>query len=383
MNTVAASIPVLRWAADRSRLTETELQIRFKKWNQWISGEAKPTLRQLEKFAGHTHTPIGFFFLPEPPNLSLPLPDFRTVYGKDQGDPSPELLDMIYICQQRQDWYKEYARLHGLEPLEFVGSVNLDADPKSVASRIRSTLLFSTEERSVLSNWSAALRLLVSRAEDAGILVMASSVVGSNSHRKLDVEEFRGFALADPNAPLVFLNGSDSKSAQMFTLVHELAHLWLGETGVSDTQAGWIPNNKTERWCNAVAAEVLMPMSEISLPRVDRQNLSVEVDRLARAFKVSTLVVLRRLYDAGHIDRETLWKSYRSEQEKIQEILERKGKGGDFYRSLGSRVSKRFCHAVVSSTLEGMTSFSEAFRMLGIRKNSTFYETAKKVGVWQ
>jgi Zn-dependent peptidase ImmA (M78 family) len=206
-------------------------------------------------------------------------------------------------------------------------------------------------------------------------------VVGSNSHRKLDVGEFRGFALADTLAPLVFLNGSDSKSAQMFTLAHELAHLWLGASGVSDTETGHVPEQQTERWCNQVAAELLVPMQALRATHQPGTPIPQEIQRLAREFKVSTLVALRRLFDAGFINRAALWRHYREEQERIRS-LERSGtSGGDFYNSLSARTSKRFARAIVSSTLEGLTPFTEAFRMLGVRKTATFYQAARELGV--
>ena len=214
-------------------------------------------------------------------------------------------------------------------------------------------------------------------------MVMVSSVVGSNSHRKLDVAEFRGFALADGLAPLVFLNGADSKAAQMFTLAHELAHVWLGASGVSDTQAGQVPEQHTERWCNRVAAEMLMPLDELRVAHQREAPIPAEIQRLAREFKVSTLVALRRLFDAGFINRDALWQHYREEQELLRTLAERPRAGGDFYRSLGTRTSKRFARAIVSRTLEGLTSFPDAFRMLGMRKTATFYEAARELGVAQ
>ncbi|GAD22285.1 ImmA/IrrE family metallo-endopeptidase [Acidovorax sp. MR-S7] len=381
MTTVAASIPVLRWAAQRAHLHDADVAARFRKWPLWLTGEAQPTLKQLEDFARLTHTAFGYFFLPQPPALALPVPDFRTVRDEALAEPSSALLDTLYLCQQRQDWYRDYARVHGLPPLAFVGSANGRETPEAVAQRMRETLGLDAEARRQLPTWAEALRQLIAKAEDAGVLVMTSSVVGSNSHRKLDVGEFRGFALADDLAPLVFLNGADSKAAQMFTLAHELAHVWLGATGVSDTQAGQVPEQQTERWCNKVAAELLMPLQ--ALCAVYRSDVPIpdEIQRLAREFKVSTLVALRRLFDAGFVDQATLWQHYREEQARLRELEQRSGGGGDFYRSLGARASKRFARAIVSSTLEGLTSFPEAFRMLGLRKTATFHEAARELGV--
>lgn len=381
MTTIAASVPVLRWAVQRARLHDDDLATRFRKWPLWLSGEAQPTLKQLEDFARLSHTAIGYFFLPEPPALTLPVPDFRTLRDEMLAEPSSDLLDTLYLCQQRQDWYRDHARMHGLPALPFVGSASVQEAPEAVAQRLRETLGLSAEARRQLPTWTDALRQLIAKAEDAGVMVMVSSVVGSNSHRKLDVGEFRGFALADSLAPLVFLNGADSKAAQMFTLAHELAHLWLGATGVSDVQAGQVPEQHTERWCNQMAAELLMPLDELRAAHQRNAPIADEIQRLAREFKVSTLVALRRLFDAGYITQAALWQHYREEQERLRALKERSSGGGDFYRSLGARTSKRFSRAIVASTLEGLTSFPDAFRMLGMRKTATFYEAARELGV--
>ena len=381
MTTVAASIPVLRWAVQRARLHDEDLSARFRKWPLWLTGEAQPTLKQLEDFARLTHTAIGYFFLPEPPALALPVPDFRTLCDEELREPSSALLDTLYLCQQRQDWYRDYARVHGLSRLAFVGSAQVNEAPQAVAERMRAALMLSTEERRQLPTWTDALRQLIAKAEEAGVMVMASGIVGSNSHRKLDVGEFRGFALADDLAPLVFLNGADSKAAQMFTLAHELAHLWLGATGVSDSEVGQVPEQGIERWCNQVAAELLMPLESLRVAYQPGTPVPDEIQRLAREFKVSTLVALRRLFDAGFLDQARLWQHYRDEQARLR-ALERHGTGGgDFYRTLSARTSKRFARAIVTSTLEGQTLFQDAFRMLGVRKTATFYEAARELGV--
>ncbi|MFN9280707.1 MAG: ImmA/IrrE family metallo-endopeptidase [Betaproteobacteria bacterium] len=381
MTSIAASVSVLRWAAHRARLDDAVLEARFPKWPQWLKGEALPTLRQLEDFAQLTHTAFGYFFLPQPPKEELPVPDFRTVRDEQLAEPTADLLDTLYLCQQRQDWFRDHARVNGLPQLPFVGSASLRDDPHAVAHRLRQTLALSAQKRRELPTWTDALRALISQAEDTGVLVMVSSVVGSNSHRPLDVGEFRGFALADNLAPLIFVNGADSKAAQMFTLAHELAHIWLGATGVSDVQAGRVPELQTERWCNQVAAELLVPLEELRSAHLPHAPIAEEVQRLAREFKVSSLVVLRRLFDAGALTRDALWQHYRAEQERLRTLKERSSGGGDFYRSLGARTSKRFARAIVGSALEGLTSFPDAYRLLGVRKTSTFHQAARELGV--
>ena len=228
---------LLRWARERAGLDVQALTRRFPKLEEWESGALHPTFKQLERFAKATYTPIGYLFLDEPPVERLPIPDFRTVAGAHPAQPSPNLLDTLYLCQQRQDWYRSFARSMGEGPLGFVGSASLGDDVTATAARIRETLGFDVEERRRLPTWTEALRRFIGQADALGILVMVTGVVGSNTRRPLDPDEFRGFALADPLAPLVFLNGADTKAAQMFTLAHELAHVWLGQSAVSDAQA--------------------------------------------------------------------------------------------------------------------------------------------------
>lgn len=220
-------------------------------------------MKQLEKFAKATYAPIGFLFLPEPPVEQVPIPDFRTVGNRYIVRPSPDLLDTVYICQQRQEWYHDFARSEREDPLPFVGSVTLTTNVEAAAARIRTALGFDVEERRRMPTWTDALRRFLEQADAAGVLVMVSGVVGNNNRRKLNPDEFRGFALADDLAPLVFINGADSKSAQMFTLAHELAHIWLGQSALSDVGPVSFPSNEVEIWCNRVAAELLAPLTPL------------------------------------------------------------------------------------------------------------------------
>ncbi|MBP8273707.1 MAG: ImmA/IrrE family metallo-endopeptidase [Acidobacteria bacterium] len=249
-----------RWARERARMTSAALAKKFPKLEQWEAGEQHPTLKQLETYARATYAPIGFFFLPEPPVEAVPIPDFRTIRDAGVARPSPDLLDTLYICQQRQEWYREFARTEGESALGFIGSLTTETPIDVAADAIRTTLHFSVEERQAMGSWSEALRGFIEQADAAGILVMVSGVVGNNNRRKLSPDEFRGFALSDPFAPLVFVNGADSKAAQMFTLAHEIAHLWLGATALSDIDPRATPTGRVEQWCNQVAAELLVPL---------------------------------------------------------------------------------------------------------------------------
>lgn len=379
MTRIAASPDMLRWARDRARLDIPALSVRFPKLGAWEAREVQPTLKQLEDYARATHAPIGYFFLPEPPVEPVPIPDFRTMANRAIDRPSPNLLDTVYACQERQAWYRDFAMVNGQPPLAFVGTLTTNAARVRAASLIRQTLGFDVDARRDCRTWAEALRLFIEQAERIGVMVMVSGVVLNNNYRHLDPQEFRGFALSDDRAPLVFINGSDSKAAQMFTLAHELAHLWLGQSALSDVSAGETSDNAVESWCNQVAAELLVPMAVFRAELVTNEPIRETLARLARRFKVSTLVVLRRLADAGRLDRGAFFEAYRDELEHLRNLNASGGGGGDFYRTTAARVSKRFARALVESTLEGRTLYRDAFRMLGISKTNTFNEFGRSL----
>ncbi len=376
---VNVSPGMLRWARERAGRSLMDLQKSFPKLATWESNEGQPTLRQLENFANAVHVPIGYLFLPEPPVEDLPLSDFRAPTNLRRDRPSPDLLETIYICQQRQDWYREFMRTEDESELAFVGSVTVADDVVTCAAIIRDALGFDTAHRATLKGSDDALRLFINQAEQAGVLVMCNGIVLNNTHRILDPEEFRGFALADNLAPLVFINGADFKAAQMFTLAHELAHIWLGQTAVSDAHVAHMPDNNIEQWCNRVAAELLVPLDKLVGVYRAGADLDVEVPRLTRHFKVSSLVILRRLLDAGHLSSETYWQAYNKELQQLRSLP--KSRGGNFYSSQPVRLSRRFARALISSTLAGETLYRDAFHLLAISKTRSFHELGATLGV--
>ena len=301
--------------------------------------------------------------------------------GRGVRRPSPDLLDMLYACQERQGWYREFVQTTRQPAAGFVGSAGLGDEPAVVAASMSRTLGFDLQARAASRTWEEALRAFIAQADNVGVLVMVSGVVLSNNRRTLDPEEFRGFALADPLAPLIFINGSDTKSGQMFTLAHELAHLWLGSTAVSNASAAPLHGYRREEvWCNAVAAELLVPLAALRPELRGGEALDQALQRLARQFKVSTLVILRRLLDARWLDRAAFDRAWAAERARLQEIAGNAAGGGDFYRTTLARVSRRFARALVESTLEGQTLYRDAFRMLGVARTETFNHIGREVG---
>ncbi len=382
---VSVKPAIYRWAYERNRLSIEEATARFAHLPEWIAGTAEPTLKQLEAFAKAMHASIGFFFGDTPPEEPLPIDDFRTIAGKRVVRPSPELLDTIYACQLRQDWYRDFARAEGDPALSFVGSASLEDSVVEVAARIRTALGFDVAARKAMPTWVEAHRAFVAQVEEIGILVMCNGVVGSNTHRGLDPEEFRGFALVDPFAPLVFVNAAESKSAQMFTLAHEVAHVWLGASGVSDNAVAEAPTRDVERWCDAVAAELLVPSAVFAREYEPATELASELSRLSRVFKVSTLVILRRMRDAGGLRADAYWSAYHAEVARLAGVKavkeQEKSSGGDFYRTTAVRTGKRFLRALLISTLEGTTLYTEAFRLVDVHGAETLHRLGQEVGV--
>lgn len=377
----AVSPEILTWAAERSGTDREELLDRFPKLPEWETGDGSPTVNQLTAYARLTRTPLGFLFLEQPPDETVPVPDFRTVGGVEVRRPSPDLLDTIHQCQQRQAWYRSWAINNGVPLVPQVGSATTDASIDQVSADVTETLGYQVAERG--STWSEALRILRENAEAAGFLVMINGVVGNNTRRKLDPSEFRGFALVDEIAPTVFVNGADSKAAQIFTLLHELAHLWLGQSSLDGLTLDRQTVGEVEHWCNRVAAEVAAPLEIVVDGFNPNLDLTAELDRLARLFKVSTLVVLRRIYEAGLFDWNEFRIEYAVERDRVLALIQEQGGtgGGDFYNTQPLRVSAAFARALIADTLEGGTTYSEAFRMLGVRKSSTFDELGARLGV--
>lgn len=380
MSRVAVSPELIRWAIERSgRSTET-LARTLPKVSQWESGKAQPTLRQLERLAKKTWTPLGYFFLPEPPEERLPIPDFRTVGDTPIRRPSPNLIDMLHTMQRRQTWMREYLIEMGHERRGFVGSVKTSDNVYAVAKNIRGVLGMADGWASRIGTWTNALSILREAAEAAGIMVVINGVVGNDNHRKLDPVEFRGFVLSDDYAPLVFVNGADARSAQMFTLAHEVVHLWLGEGGLFNLLELQPSAHRVEQFCNKVAAEFLVPAKEL---RAFWQRVKAEAEpfhTIARQFKVSPIVAARRALDLDLIALPAFLEFFRGYQADERRKAARTKGGGDFYNNQNVRVGKRFARAVMFAAKEGRLLYRDAYSLTGLY-GATFDRYAKALGV--
>lgn len=365
---------MIRWAIHRSKLPIDSLRDDFPKLDEWSKGQKQPTFKQLEEFARKTMTPFGYLFLQAPPDEKLPIPDFRTVGDTPIGQPSPNLIETIQVMQRRQAWMRDYLIEENQDKLDFVGSGKQTNNHVTLAARMRERLGLTVDWSESLSTWEAALRTLRAAAERIHILVTTNGVVGLNTSRKLDPQEFRGFVLCDDHAPLIFVNGADSRSAQMFTLAHELAHIWLGIGGLFNLVKTMPYDNETERFCNWTAAEFLVPESKLRQRWTDLKEMERPFHAIARQFKVSPVVGARRALDLGLVSRAEFFRFYEQDQADWQrhKAEQRQKKGGpNFYTAQDVRLSQRFAYAVIRAAREGRLSYREAYQLTDL-KGETF-----------
>lgn len=376
METLQISPKILRWAAEQRGLSLDALVDLLdkptKKHDALVAG--KFSIAEAEKLAKKTHIPFGYFFLDTPPvTAQRTLPDLRQLPNHEPL--SIDFFDVLDDVLRKQQWYLEYLQDQGAQRLDFVGKYQLNANLRAegCAADIQNTLGLTDQERKQCKTTSEFYTLLSEKTEAIGILVFKNSIVKSNTKRGLSVSEFRGFAIADPLAPVIFINGKDFEAAWIFTLAHEIAHIWLGESGVSDIPAKQQKNaNNLETFCNRIAAELLTPKGQFLK---EWQNaVDPKFDKLSKVFKVSRLVIARRAYDLGKIN----WATYQEIEEKSRK--QRNSVGGDPYRSYPVRNSKRLTRAIVSTAMSGGIMLREAASLLNVRPE-TVMELSKRLAI--
>lgn len=375
---VSVDPSVLSWAVDVAGTETDELRSRFP-IDRWLTREAQPTLKQLQSFARATGVGFGYFLLPQPPAWKLPVPDFREGF-EGRSTPSADLIAVISQSQRRQAWYRDWAVEHGLSSLDFVGSA-ATRGVEDTAADMRRLLEFSVPDRR--GSWSDTRKALLSAFEAVGGLTVASSMVGNNTHRLLDEDEFRGFALVDDVAPLVFVNTHQTLNGQLFTLAHEFAHVWRGSSGIGDEDPRSPGVSEIERWCNDVASEFLVPRGDLATryPTVSGRPLPELLDALARDFRCGTLVVLQALNRAGLRQFRDFGAAYDAEVARLINLTgDDAGSGGQFYNSQPFRIGDRLSRALVADTLEGRTTISEAMRLMSFSSSETFDKYVRELG---
>ena len=357
---------ILTWAIGRAGFELPEFAEKVPKINDWIEGKKKPTVKQLESFSRKVYLPFGFLFLTEPPQEKLPIPFFRS-NGNKTNKVSINVYDTILLLQQRQDWLKDYLIDNGFEELPFVRKYHESQDVFAVVNDIRNELGLSENWASRFKTWEDTLNHLVEVIEDKGIITVFNGVVENNTSRPISVDDCRGFVLVDNIAPFMFVNNADGKAAQMFTIAHELAHIWTGFSAGFDFRKLQPANDPIEKFCDQIAAELLVPKTEFNKV----WSSSPSIKGTARYFKVSEIVIARRALDTDKISREQFFKFY--EEYKNQEFYKKKRKssGGDFYATARKRLSITFASHVNQAVKSGQLLYRDAYKLTSM-KGDTF-----------
>ena len=341
----------------------------------WEDGSLQPTLSQARKASEKYKRPLAVFFLPEPPQDFSTLRDFRTLPRDYPREYSSELVFLIREAHMRQEWAREFLRDEGAEELSFVGSANLQSNPNDVARNIREVLSISIREQQACRTREEALLLWIRKAEDAGIFVFQQS--------KIEPVEARGFVLCDKYAPFIFLNANDAKAGRLFTLVHELAHLWINKPGVSNLEDIWregrSAENKIEIFCNRVAAEALVDSLsfETLWRRIPKEfELERKIENISQKFKVSEEVIARKLLQQQRITEtqytnlRTMYQArWREIENKDKKSHKEREKGPSYYRIKAFNVGYAFTRTVLSAYWNGLILGKEASSLLGVKLN--------------
>ncbi|MGL4743874.1 MAG: ImmA/IrrE family metallo-endopeptidase [Dermatophilaceae bacterium] len=371
---------ILLWLVDRSGRNPGEFVEKYPRWDAWLAGQGGPTLNQAQQLARTAGVPFGYLLLERPPALNLPVPDFREGFDADLREPSSDLLAVVHQSIRRQDWYRDYAEENGLPEVDVVGAGE-GMDPEAVGADMRSRLDFEVEQRK--GSWSDVRKHLLRAFEALGGLTVVTSMVENNTHRPLDENEFRGFALVDRIAPLAFVNARQTLNGQIFTLGHEFAHVWLGRSGISLEDPKWVPQGVVETWCNAVASEFLVPHDDLrqQYTKVRDVPLIQRLEDLAKRYRCGTLVVLQALRRHQLRTFADFDAVYDGEVARLKELSTDDPSGGNYYASQPFRIGERFSRAIISDALGGRTPLSDAVRLTSLKSLSSFDSYANELGV--
>ena len=348
----------------------------------WLDGTKSPTFNQIEDFSKKSHIPLGYFFLQTPPIEQISLLEYRTLDSIQLTNPSRNLIDTNHDMEAVQEWMVNYRKEWNYDTISIVGSLKGITDISVIADTIRKDLGLNIEWYKDCGNPSEAFNKVRGLLEECGIVVMMNGIVGKNTHRALDVNEFRAFAMVNEWAPLIFINGADSAGGRLFSLFHELVHLWIGENDLyNDTKYSANGIKPIEVTCNAVAGALMVPKTVFLEKWNNNTNDDIheKIKELARMFRCSSSVIARRALDNKKIDQNVYNMVIEDAIEAYIQTKQEKSSGGDYYRVARSKLDGVFVRALCESVNSGRTSFTEAYRLTNTT-SKTFSEVASGLG---
>ena len=364
--------PVLDWVVAQTQ-DEPVNDATLLRLHAWKEGKAVPTLRQIEEVSKKTKIPFGYFFLQKPPREDFPLIEYRTIDSGNVPAPSRNLHDIVFNMEQAQDWMSRYAQDNGYDPVACVGRCSPASGVSAVVTDIREML-------GLQEGWfrakkaqrpDDAFKYLRRKLEACRIMVMMSGIVGCNTHRILRLDEFRAFTLIDDYAPLIFINAADAWGGRVFSLLHETAHVWIGQNSLYNLPTESTQKvSRTEVLCNAVAAEILVPAKLFAeaWEKEFAENLEARIGAVVQGFPCSREVIARRAADLRLITKAdyarliAAWRNCAAEKKNSS--------GGNFLTTVKSRLDPNFVLALDRDTRTGRTMFTEACELTGLNRKS-------------
>lgn len=372
---------ILNWALNQT--TEEKLGEKLMaNIKQWIAGTKNPTFNQIEDFSRKSNIPLGYFFLQTPPVEQIKLLEYRTIDSRQMTEPSRNLLDTIYEMEAVQEWMAEYRKDMGFDSVEYVGCLKNVTDVGLIADRIRNDLGLEIEWYKEFQDMPTAFNKIRNCLEKCGVLVMMSGIVAKNTHRVLDLNEFRAFAMINDLAPIIFINSADSWGGRLFSLCHEIVHVWIGEDDLyNDRKNSGEGIRPIEVICNAVAGELMVPTT-IFLERwsqSQKEDVYQQIKELSKAFLCSESVIARRALDNDKINKNIYNQVVSDAIEAYNQLKQEKGTGGNYYSTARSRLDGVFVRALCESVNNGRTSYTEAYRLTNTT-GKTFSEVVNGLG---
>lgn len=356
---------MLSWAISRAGYDITNFTFKNPIVKKWLDGEKSPTLKQLEDFCKKVYLPLGYLFLNEPPQENIPIPFFRTK-DKSTFKVSLNIYDTVVRIHQRQNWLRNYLIDNEFNPLPFVGKFKNNLNIEEIVNDIRNTLNLEEDWAKKFANYQSATNHLIEQIEDIGILATFNSVVDNNNNRKIPVDECRGFVLVDDYAPFMFINNADLKSAQIFTIFHELVHIWLGHSAGFDFQNLLSADDPIEKLCDHIAAELLVPKKLF----LKIWNANPSIISCSNYFKVSKIVIARRALDNSKLTYSQFIDFYNDYKQTEFHKKLKHASDGDFFANTKKRLSHSFSRHIKNAVNSNQLLFRDAYKLTGLKPDT-------------
>ena len=362
---------VLLWAIKESQLPVEYIEKQEPKIHDWIKGNVKPTIKQVKKLSNCLNIPLGLFFLDEPPKDDLLSVEFRTIKNKINKQYSLNLKAIIQDMDYKKSWMSEFRMNNEYDKINLPIQLDLN-DPYTVnAQKLRTLFGIDVNWMKHVRSSYDAFKFIREKIEEFGFLVMVSGFVGDNTHRTLDISEFRAFLLRDDYAPLIFINRNDTDHGLLFSLIHEFVHYLVNEE--DDILLGMEVPTELERSINAITAEFILPKNIfIQLFDQDAHPLD-EINRIAKAYKTSTVVVAITAQQLGLISdslKEEVMQEAIHNVNQTQPNRNRKAVGPNYYVRKISNLGRRFTKTVIQEAESGNLLFTEAYQLLNVKGNT-------------